>query len=214
MTTLTHRCDGRRGRFVAVITGVTGGRRTVGGWRLMLDSWRLSLGGDGSFLTVAGSRLSLVDVKGAKRPTCFSGGREAAERGDDPFRGRVAPDRIRNCPTTASPPAQVPRGARDDMGFVHAHRQPTTVNLQPQKKGRQLSLPPLSGGSKSARSYCLPGIVVGSLVFMSIIDAEVMMFVPFTTVTVAKPQSTSGRPARLANGAVSCTTWPAGTVRS
>ena len=33
--------------------------------------------------------------------------------------------------------------------------------------------------------YCLAGIVVGSLVFMSISDAEERTFVPFSTVTVA-----------------------------
>jgi hypothetical protein len=42
----------------------------------------------------------------------------------------------------------------------------------------------------------LAGIVVGSLVFMSISDAEERTFVPFSTVTVAKPQSRSGAFAR------------------
>ena len=38
------------------------------------------------------------------------------------------------------------------------------------------------------------------MVLLSINDADVRMFVPLSTVTVAKPQSTSGTPARFLNG--------------
>src|SRR3954469_2098514 len=79
------------------------------------------------------------------------------------------------------------------------------------QKRRQLALPPLTGQCDGC--YCFACIVVGSLVFVSIIDAEEMMFVPFTTVTVAKPQSTSGAFARFLNGSMSCRPEPALIVR-
>src|SRR6476469_3532253 len=62
-------------------------------------------------------------------------------------------------------------------------------------------------------AYCFGGIVDGSLVLLSISDADVRIFVPLSTVTVAKPQSTSGAFARFLNGSGSCRTRPAGIVR-
>src|SRR5437868_7079245 len=67
--------------------------------------------------------------------------------------------------------------------------------------------------TREGRTYCFGGIVDGSLVLLSINDADVRMFVPLSTVTVAKPQSTSGAFARFLNGSGSCRTRPAGMVR-
>jgi len=77
-----------------------------------------------------------------------------------------------------------------------------------------------SGGSRSCRprcseegtSYIFGGMVVGSFVRESITDADVMMPLPESTLTSAKPQPTLGSFARVRKGSRSWTDMPEPTV--
>src|SRR5687768_11330412 len=77
----------------------------------------------------------------------------------------------------------------------------------PKSKGQVQGPRPKNGrrreGRRPGETHCLAGIVVGSLVFMSMRAPMVRTFLPLRTVTVAKPQSRSGLIARFANGSTS-----------